>query len=233
MENRICRIFLKTLLAALALTGAQLSFAEEAADNDDSLTVEESSPLIEPYVMRLDLEEAEIDTENFEIGIHFGRISVEDFGTNDMITATAAYHITEDFFVEAAYGVTELQQPVVSDFVQQNLIREDDLDYEHYNLSLGINILPGEAFVWEDWAFNSQFYLIGGVGTTEYVLDIKETTFNIGAGYRLILWDWFALRFDVRDHVFKRDGVLSDAFGESSENITNNFELRAGVSVFF
>ena len=233
MENRICRIFLRLVGTLCLLVLSQTALAEEGSDEDDSLDVQEASPLIEPYILRLDLDEAEIDSENFEIGVYFGQLSVEDFGTNDTYAVTAAYHVSEDFFIEGVYGMADLQQPVESGFTGSPIINEDELDLTYYNLSLGINIFPGEVFVWRDWAFNSQFYVIGGVGVTEYVFDVKETTINVGAGYRLILWDWLALRLDVRDHVFKRDGRISSAFGESGEELTHNLEVRAGVSLFF
>lgn len=234
MEIRICRLFLRLACAVSIFAFSQGALAEDETESSDgSLDVHESSPLIEPHILRLDLDEAEIDTENHEVGIYYGQFNVEDFGTNETVAITAAYHVTEDFFVEGVYGMSDLQQPVESGFTPNPIINEDELELTYYNLSLGINIFPGEAFVWKDWAFNSQFYLIGGVGITEYVFDVKETTINAGAGYRLIVLDWLALRFDVRDHIFKRDGRISEAFGDSEEEITHNVEIRAGVSIFF
>ena len=230
MENRIWRLFLRLVCAASIFAFSHSVLAE---DSKEALEVQKSSPLIEPYILRLDLDEAEIDNENFEIGVFYGQFSIEDFGTNETYAVTGAYHVTEDFFIEAVYGVSDLQQPVESGFTANPIINPNELELTYYNLSLGVNILPGEVFVWRDWAFNSQFYVIGGVGTTEYVLDIKETTFNIGAGYRLIVLDWLALRLDVRDHIFKRDGRVSQAFGDSDEEVTHNLEVRAGASIFF
>ena len=225
MESWIRRIFLKLVCAAMLLVGTQLGYANE----DEELEVQESSPLIEPFILRLDLDEAEIDTENFEIGVFFGQISIEDFGTNDVYAATAAFHVTEDFFLEGVYGDSDMQRPLEEDFVG-GITLPGELDYNHYNLSLGWNIFPGEVFIWKDWAFNSQIYVIGGVGVTEYFSE-KDTTFNVGVGYRMILWDWLALRLDFRDHVFKRDRL--EQLGEQQEKTVQNLELRFGASVFF
>ncbi|MCG8671001.1 MAG: outer membrane beta-barrel domain-containing protein [Pseudomonadales bacterium] len=225
MESRIRSIFLKLVCSLVLMASTAISFAEE---KDESIEVYESSPLIEPHILRLDLDEAEIDTENFEIGAHWGRISIEDFGVNDVLVATAAYHVTEDFFLEAAIGVSEHQEPLEDAFSGANTIDAGD-EYLYYNLSLGINLFPGEVFIWKDWAFNSQIYLIGGVGVTEHILDMKDTTINIGIGYRLIVLDWLALHVDFRDHIFERDPIL----GETESSTVNNFEMRTGVSVFF
>lgn len=232
MENRICRLFLRLVCTASLFAFSQATLAAEEGSGED-LDVRESSPLIEPHILRLDLDEAEIDTENIEIGLFYGQFNVEDFGTNETYAITAAFHVTEDLFIEGVYGMSDLQQPVESGFTDRPIVDEGELELTYYNLSLGINIFPGEVFVWRDWAFNSQFYVIGGVGTTEYVFDVKETTINVGAGYRLIVLDWLALRFDVRDHVFKRDGQISRAFGDAQEEITHNIEIRAGASIFF
>ena len=233
METRICRIFLALVVLAAAQF-SQMVWADENTE-EDSDDVQESSPLVEPYILRLDLDEAEIDTENFEVGVHYGRLSVEDFGTEELITATAAYHVTEDFFIEAAYSMADLQQPAGTNILpgEEILVAEEDLEYVNYNLALGYHIFPGEVFIWRDWAFNSQFFLIGGVGTTEYLGDVKETTLSVGAGFRLILWDWLALRVDVRDHIFKRSEEVANIFNEQEGEVVDNIEVRGGVSFFF
>jgi len=49
---------------------------------------------------------------------------------------------------------------------------------------------------------------------------------NGGFGYQLIMTDAFALRIDVRDHLFELD-VLG------SKELTNNFEGTIAVTWFF
>ena len=51
-------------------------------------------------------------------------------------------------------------------------------------------------------------------------------TLSIGAGYRLLLNDWLAAHFDVRDHVFEIDLL-------GSNKTTHNLETGLGVTVFF
>jgi hypothetical protein len=95
MESRILLLLLA--VAAASLTGCgrdRLVRADAPAQ----------PPVIEPEVDRREIKEAKIDTENFEVGIFAGEISVEDFGVNRVAGATFAYHITEGFFLELGAG---------------------------------------------------------------------------------------------------------------------------------
>ena len=55
-----------------------------------------------------------------------------------------------------------------------------------------------------------------------------ELTVNVGAGYRLLLNDWIALRVDFRDHIFD-----SDLQGNGNDDTTHNLEATGGISFFF
>jgi outer membrane beta-barrel protein len=105
------------------------------------------------------------------------------------------------------------------------LLTEDQRDYTYYNLSVGYNVLPGEAFVNRNVAFNTALYLIAGLGSTEFAGDDRRTL-NFGAGYRFLAKDWVALHLDVRDHVFD-----IDVTGEDKE--THNIEVHGGITFFF
>jgi outer membrane beta-barrel protein len=105
------------------------------------------------------------------------------------------------------------------------LLTDDQREFTYYNLSLGYNVLPGEVFLGGSHAFNSQFYLIGGVGSTRFAGN-DEYTVNFGAGYRLLFTDWLSLHLDVRDHMFD-----SDLLGQ--EKTTHNIEIHSGLTIFF
>lgn len=189
----------------------------------ERIEVVETAPVIEPYILRLDLEEADIDAQDFEVSIFWGQLSVEDFGVSDVFGGTLAYHISEDLFLEAAYATSKLQSSSAETLGNFDLVDDDKLSY--YDVSVGYVIMPGETFIWKDWAFNSSVYAILGYGNTDFVGE-KKSTLNFGAGYRLVAWDWLAIRLDVRDHIFQHELFVH-------EKTTNNFEMRAGVSVFF
>jgi outer membrane beta-barrel protein len=210
MENRIQHLLLSALLTA----------SLPALGDDQTL-----GQVIEPELERRTVERPAIDTENFEVGLYYGVLSIEDFDTGEVIGASIAYHITEDLFFEATYGQSEGDRTSYEELSGgAQLLDDSGREYTYYNVSLGWNVLPGEVF-FGGRAFNSSFYLIGGVGRTEFAND-NWFTVTVGAGYRLLLTDWLALRIDVRDHLFDRD-----VFG--TEELTQNIELRAGLSYFF
>ena len=194
------------------------SFAEE------SLSIEDLG--LTPVIERREVKIAGIDTENFEIGVSGGLLSVEDFESNTLTVANLTYHITEDFFAQARYGQSTLGE---SSFDRlsggASLLGNEEDDISFYDLSLGINIFPGEAFIWDRWAVNSSFYLIGGVGSTNFASS-ERFTVNAGVGYRLIANDFLSFNFQVRDHVFDTEitGVKKS---------THNIEMTAGLSIFF
>jgi outer membrane beta-barrel protein len=221
MDGRLQRLLLIAALTATAWTGS-LAAEEGTTANDEWL---EDIDLI-PEVERREVKLNEIDNENFEIGAQVGLMSVEDFGVNRVVTASAAYHITEDFFVQATYGMTtvgETSFEVLSGGAQ--LLSDDERDMTFYDLSLGFNIFPGEAFLARRWAMNSGLYLIGGVGSTDFGGD-NHFTVNAGLGYRLIARDWIALRLDIRDYMFEHE-----ILGESK--LTHNFLISSGLTLFF
>lgn len=185
-----------------------------------------STQVIQPAILRRKIDIDEIDTENFEIGGFVGLLSTEDFGANTVLGVRAAYHITEHFFTEAAYGIsdtTETSYERLSGGAQ--LLTPEDRKLTYYNVSLGYNLFPGEAFLGEGLAFNTSLYVIGGAGITKFAGD-NLFTVNFGVGYRLLATDWLAVHFDVRDHIFDIDllGVKKTA---------HNLETHGGVTVFF
>lgn len=183
-------------------------------------------PVILPDLGRREIVEPEIDTEDFEISLFAGALSIEDFGTNPVYGARLDYHLSEDFFlqVDAGYSrASKTSYELLSGSAQ--LLTDSERDFTYYNLSLGYNLLPGEVFIGKGKAFNTHLYLIGGAGNTTFAGD-DHFSINLGLGYRFLLTDVFALRLDVRDHLFD-----SDLLGE--DKTTHNIELSGGLSLFF
>lgn len=221
MESRT-RIFLLNLATCL-LVGSLLSWQSPLVAADQNGGEEEQ--LVQPEITRRKLTVESIDTENFEIGLFGGVMSVEDFGVNPVYGARFAYHITEDLFAEAAVGQTETGETSWERLSSTRLLTSAQRRLTYYNLSIGYNVLPGEVFIGGKTAFTTQFYLIAGIGGTEFAGDDHFTT-NFGAGYRFLGNDWFALHIDVRDHIFE-----VELLEETRE--THNIELSGGISIFF
>ncbi|MDX1558394.1 MAG: outer membrane beta-barrel domain-containing protein [Marinobacter sp.] len=214
MENRTKHLFLTPvcLAAGLCLAGA-------ANAQDDR-------PLIEPDVTPVPVTEALIDTENFEIGAFVGVLNIEDFESSLLLGGKLTYHLSESFFFEAGVGFAEGGRTSFERLAGDvELITDSERDYSYYNINLGYNVLPGEAFLTENYAFNTNFYLIAGAGATDFAGDTRFTL-NAGAGYQVLLTDTVAIHIGVRQHYFRID-VLG------AEKTSLNTEVSTGLSVFF
>lgn len=165
-----------------------------------------------------------IDTENFEVGVYIAAMNFEDFNTQPVKGLSLAYHVTEDVFLSANYGSTEVHD---SSFRRLGtpVFREEKEDAYYYSLSVGMNILPGEIFVLDKYAIGSAFYLLAGVGNVKFAGDDKFTL-NVGAGIRFLPTDWVSIKLEARDFIFD-----NDVLGE--KELKHNFEFRLGASVYF
>ena len=179
--------------------------------------------VIEPDIYRRDINVPRIEAEDFEITAYYGVLDVEDFGTEPSYGLRAAYHITEDFFLEGAIGMSETSDEHLEDLTTFNILQSEDINY--YSVSIGYNIFPGEIFLGRDFAMTSSFYLMFGVGNVEFN-DEDEFAYNIGFGMKVLPKDWLSLRVDVRDIVYETD-LLGD------NEFTNNFEITGNIGVFF
>ena len=219
MESRFLVLFLTLAVGVISLTGCGRNRVIDE-------TAAERPPVIEPEIDRRTIERANIDTEDFEVGIFMGQMSIEDFGVDNVFGATLAYHITEGFFVELGVGQTKAG---LTSFERLSgaaqLLTDDQRDYTYYDLSLGYNIFPGESFVGKNRAMNTAVYLIGGVGSTTFAGD-DRFTLNIGLGFRIMPLDWLAIHADVKDHLFDLDLL-------GQEKTTHNLSAHLGLTFFF
>jgi len=240
MERRI-RVLLLTVAVA-ALSGCatvsgwfhhrQDARDEQAQAREDARRAEQSPDddttprVVDPQVERRKIRVPKIRSANIELGVNYGALSVEDFGTNPSYGVTAAYHITEDFFFQGEYGRTKAGRTSFETLGGNiQLLTPPERHFTYYDLSLGYNFLPGEAFLGRGLALSSAFYVLGGIGATDFAGD-KKFTVNFGAGYRVLPSDWLAVHITVQDRAFQ-----SSLLGTTK--LTNNIEMRIGTTVFF
>ncbi|MBK8972203.1 MAG: outer membrane beta-barrel domain-containing protein [Hahellaceae bacterium] len=222
MENRTQRILLTSALLAslsLGMSASALAVEGDSSENDER-------PLIEPDVEPRGVKESSIDTENFELGFMTGQISVEDFEVPWFLGLRGAYHLTEYLFVEGNLGYADAGETSFERLgggVQ--ILEDDERSYFYYNIGLGVNLLPGEAFFGKNYAFNTNFYLVGGMGTTEFAGD-SRLTLNYGAGYQLLFNDWLAMHLQMRTYMYD-----IDLLGE--EKTATDIQFATGMSMFF
>jgi outer membrane beta-barrel protein len=229
MESRIRVLLL--IVPALALGGCSLwPFGKkpraEPAPVEASAEDGRAPAVVEPEVVRRKIKTPRIKSHDFEIGPYVGSISVEDFGVNPAYGARLDYHISEDFFAEALIGRTTAGRTSYERLSGgAQLLTSSQRKYTYYDLAFGYNLFPGEVFIGRRRALNSGVYVTAGVGSTHFAGD-DHFTLSMGAGYRLLLNDWLAAHFDVRDHIFEIDLL-------GSNKTTHNLETGLGVTVFF
>ena len=224
------------LSAALALGGcasihhlfhrnderAAQASADAAADQDNDA---HPPRVIDPQVERRKIKVPQIKSQNVEFGVQYGALSIENFGTNPVYGFTAAYHITEDFFFQGEFGRSQAGRTSFETLSNIQLLTPSERYFTYYDLALGYNILPGEVFIGRKLAMTSAFYLLGGIGSTDFAGDSKFTV-NFGGGYKVLPASWIAVHIGVEDHVFQSDLLGVD-------KLTNNLEATIGATVFF
>jgi len=206
-------------LPAIALAGmgcAALAQRTPPANNDQ---------VVIPEVDRRDIEKPKFPSNDFEVGLFTGTYATQNFGSSWVYGARIGYHITEDFFVEGVYGQTKVSDELFRRILPGGIFATTSEKLAYYNFSAGYNLFPGEIFIGGRRARPSQFYIVGGVGSTKFA-DQRKPTFNFGFGYRVYLADWIALQLDLRDHVFSLDLL-------GRRESTQNVELTGGLTVYF
>lgn len=217
MEIRIRSIFL-----ASAWVIAMMPVAQVAAQSDE----EDESNLIEPQIERVEFDESLIDSDDFEIAAYIGYLAIEDFDTDIVKGIKLGYNVSEDFFVQASYGLGdsgETSFEILSGGAP--LLSSDEREIEYYLVSLGFNLFPGEAFLTDSTTFNTVLYLTAGIGSTEFAGD-DRFTIAYAVGHRTLFADGFSLDIEMRDLIFEQD-----LFG--SEETTHNIELTVALNFFF
>jgi len=217
MESWICSIFL-TLVMLSTLQSTVLHAAEESEENENSL--------IQPQIERTEFNESIIDSEDFELSAYIGLLGIEDFGTNPVLGLKLAYHVNEDIFAQFDYGFSDAgltSFEVLSGGAP--LLSDEERSLEYYLVNIGFKLLPGEAFVTDSSTFNTTFYVVAGLGSTDFAGD-SRFTINFGTGYQILFADAFSLKIDASDLIFNLD-VLGE------DKVTHNLQYSIALSWFF
>ena len=199
----------------------------DAGASTDRGSGDDTTPprVIEPQVERRDVKVPRIKSQDIELGGYIGTLNIEDFGAHREFGIQAAYHITEDFFFQAEAGRSKAGRTSFETLSNISLLTDNERWFKYYDLSVGYNFLPGEVFLGRNHAMTSSFYILAGVGSTDFGGDSKFTG-NFGAGYKILPTDWLAVHVAVEDRVFNTDllGV---------NKLASNLEAHLGLTVFF
>jgi len=211
----------------LAITFLVMWPVTQLAAQSDEIDEDENSNLIEPEIERVEFDESQIDAYDFELAIYAGVLALENFDTNEVVGVKIGYHVSEDFFVQGSYGISDSGE---TSFEKLSggapLLSDDERDVEYYIFSIGFNLLPGEAFLTDSTTLNTVLYVSGGMGVTKFAGD-DRSTIAAAVGYRTIFIDGFSVDVEMRDLIFDMD-----IFGEDDET-THNLELTLSLNLFF
>jgi outer membrane beta-barrel protein len=211
----------------LAITFFVMMPVTQLAAQSDEIDEDENTNLIEPEIERVEFDESQIDSYDFELAIYGGVLALEDFDTNPVVGLKIGYHVSEDFFVQGSYGNSDSGE---TSFEKLSggapLLSDDERDVEYYIFSIGFNLLPGEAFLTDSTTLNTVLYVSGGMGVTEFAGD-DRSTIAFAVGYRTIFIDGFSVDVEMRDLIFDMD-----IFGEDDDT-THNLELTLSLNLFF
>jgi len=219
MEGRIFSLLL-TCITAILLFHSSFANAEVLDEN------QELSSVIQPEIKRTEFDESKIDVNDFEVIASAGLLSVEDFGVNAVIALKLAYHVSEDFFIDAEYGQSSVGKTsfeVLSPGAP--LLSEADRDLSYFLINFGYNFLPGEAFITDKTTYNTALYVLAGLGSTEFAGD-SHFTVSYGVGYRFLVSNHMSMYLDVRDITFNMDLI-------GGNKLTHNLEVTFGASYYF
>jgi len=200
--------------------------SDQAPGGNASQNGDESEPrVIEPQVERRKIKVPRIRSQNIEVGGYYGTLNIEDFGAHPVYGVQIGYHITEDIFVQADAGRSKGGFTSFEKLSNVQLLTEGERWFKYYDLSVGYNLFPGEVFLGRNLALRSTFFVLAGLGGTQFGGDQKFTV-NFGAGYKVLPADWIAVHVAVQDRVFN-----TDLLGVSK--LASNLEAHLGATVFF
>lgn len=244
MEIRFQRVFLSVIFFSASIftsTTVLAFYANSSIDvfKKQSFYFVEASPMqlessegiaeqdkVPTEIERRNVLEDMLDSENFEVGIQLGLISIEDFESNLWVSGHFAYHINEYFYAKALYGYSKAGETSFEKLVNvPPLLTDEQRKLKYYGLNIGYNLMPGEVFLSKDIALNSMFSIELGGGSTEFAGN-NQFTVNFTANYRLFLTDWLTWDIGMSDYIF-------DTSITGENKTTHNLNLTTGIAFYF
>ncbi|OEY71107.1 outer membrane beta-barrel domain-containing protein [Rheinheimera salexigens] len=181
---------------------------------------------VTPDIERNVISENILDSENWSFGISAGLLSIEDFGSSSLFSAKLAYHINEDWYLGTEYSMAKAG---LTSFEELSgaapLLTDSQRNWRFYGAHLGYVVLPGQAFLSENYAFNSGLSVFIGGGNVQFAGD-DVFALQLGSQYRLFITDWFAAELTVTDYIFETT-ILANS------KTSHNLALSLGFSMYF
>lgn len=168
---------------------------------------------------------SDLDNEVFKLGLFTGVLNIGDFGSEWVVGLSGTFQASEDFFLQYNYLQTDAD---LSSFEksQGSYFSDSDRRFVHYDLLVGYNLFQGEVYPSEGIAKLSSFYLVGGVGDTQFG-DEESFTVTYGLGYQIAAWRRIIVNVDYRNHLYESSLIRGE------EETTQNTQFSVGVNYLF
>lgn len=212
-------------LLMLVTAVSRPAHAQTATPSPAAAAPGSSEPTIVPQVERRELKLPRIPSKDIEFGLLAGVYSTQNFGASGAAGLRLGYHLTEDYFVEGEFGRTQVSDESFRAILPGGVLASGQQSLSYTTLSLGMNVMPGEVFFGSRQARASQFFVLAGIGSTDFV-NQKRQTINLGVGLKIFASQRLAARVDMRDHLY-----TLDLLGKRER--THNLQLNAGLSYFY
>lgn len=222
LSRRASRSSLTSTVSAICVGAICLSSTLSHAQDDNSVSI------IEPEEQNRKVDTAQIDTERFELGAYLGLLSVQNFNTNPVYGLSFSFHITDRWMAQLNYASSDFDQSNAEASRGDNFsaIVDRDRNVEYVNLLAGYKLLDGRSFLSANKKFDSSFYVLAGVGETDFA-EVSDTSFTFGFSYRVVLTDYLTANVDIKDHLIKQE------IDEGETESTHNNELTFGINALF
>jgi len=232
-------LFAAGALAALALASGARAIA--ASDENESASEKTDAPpatpggdaCIDEHIkadlfakrrMRGTRDRLFQQTNRHELMVQGGYYVSDLFDGTFIVGASYAYHMTEDLAVEATFAYTRLESSggpelertfaVLGNQQRRELFFNADLVWvpAHAKMRIGGSIR------------HFDLYLAGGAGVVDSALS-SDIAGNGGFGLKFFLGRAYAIRFDVRDHIYQQQLL-------SRKVLVNDLTTMVGFSIY-
>ncbi len=163
-----------------------------------------------------------------ELSVMGGYYAADLFSSNWLAGGAYTFHFSEDLALEASVAFTRFRSAVTDTYEQR---------YPEIQIEQNTNN-PGRLYfghiIWS-FAYGKLRWMGGGITRFDFNLALGAgvtddstslgLTGSAGLGAKLFFGKWFAVRWDVRDHLLRED-LLGD------EHLVNDILVTLGASVF-
>lgn len=167
----------------------------------------------------------DIDSEFLELGANIGYINIEDFPSTLAYGFKMQFRASEDAFLQLDLVLAPDVDLSSAEKSQGAFFSGGDRDYLYYGVLVGYNLFQGEFFTSRSTANLSSFYIVGGVGETEFGNE-SSNTYNFGLGYKVAFGRNYIMNIDMRQYIYESSLIAEN-------DLTSSTHVSFGFNYLF